>query len=129
MFRRIIRQALFLALAAAIAFTACTDAKGGIVILDKPEGAGFDIELKAWSDQSKCSLPLDKEDTVRVSFTCESGEVSLGIRGKNGSEPYTGNFRDSIEFTVTVSDADTYEIQLSGKNATGRLEIEKIQDK
>lgn len=119
----------FLVFAVVILFSCCTATKGGIVILDKPEGAGFDIELKAWSDQSKCSLPLDKEDTVRVAFTRESGEVSLGIRGKNGSEPYTGNFRDSIEFTVTVSDSDTYEIQLSGKNATGRLEIAKIQDK
>ena len=107
--------------AVVLAFTACSATKGSIVINEKPFGAQFDITFNEWSGQNKCQMSLNKGDEIQVEIIRESGEVSLAIRGKNGSEPYMGNQFDSGTFTVTVPETDGYVIQLSGNNATAKI--------
>mgnify|MGYP007102228455 FL=1 len=66
-----------------------------------------------------------KGDVLQVEVVREDGEIDLVITGKNGAEPYTGNDLESIEFTVTVSETDKYEVRITGKNATGKIMVKK----
>ena len=104
----------------------CWGAKGSVVILEKPGNARFDISFEEWSAQSKCEMSLTKGDEVRVEVDCESGEVDLQMRGKKGSEPYTGNDIAEVAFTVTVDETDTYVFSFSGAKASGTITLRNL---
>lgn len=129
--RRGLKSALLLLLALALALTAalsgCRAPRGGIVILESPDGNSFTMDFTKWSDQNKCELSLDAGNKLWVEADLQSGDLGLVIRGKNGSEPYTGSKLSSGAFSVTVEAADDYVFQVSGKNASGRLSVTKIE--
>jgi hypothetical protein len=104
----------------------CWGAKGSVVILEKPGNAKFDISFEEWSAQSKCEMALTKGDEVRVEIACDNGEIDLTMRGKKGSEPYTGNDITEVAFTVTVAETDDYVFTLSGAKASGTITLSKV---
>ncbi len=106
--------------------SACTGAKGSIVILEDGHGTGFTMDLKEYNSKSKCELSLVKGDVVQVEIECKEGEIALMVSGKNGSEPYTGNNLKSGIFTVTVPETDEYIMRITGKNATGQVMIKNV---
>jgi len=101
--------------------------KGSIVILENPDGSGFTMDFREWSTKSRCKLFLNKGDVLQVETIRDDGEIALMINGKNGSEPYMGNDLKSGIFTVAVSETDTYYIQITGKNATGKVVIKNLK--
>ena len=110
-----------------IAISACSETKGSIVVLENPNGTGFTMDLKKWSLENKCELSLNKGDVLQIEVAREGGKIALAVSGKKGSEPYTGNNLESGLFTVTVSETDKYDILITGKNATGKGTVKKVQ--
>lgn len=115
-----------LVIAIIIALTACTATKGSIVILENPNGTGFTMDFKEWSTKNKCELSLNRGDVLQIEVVRESGEITLTISGKNGSEPYTGNDLESGIFTVAVSETDEYVIRITSKDATGKITVKNL---
>lgn len=122
------RVAIFpaLILAIVLAISACTATKGSIVILEDLDGTGFTMDFREWSDKNKCELSLNKNDEIQIEVVRENGEIALALKGKNGSEPYTGNNLESCVFTVTVSEKDDYKIEINGKDATGKVKVNNL---
>jgi len=110
-----------------IAISSCSAPKGSIVILENPNGKGFTMDFKEWSSKGKCELSLDKGDVLQFEVVRENGKIALVVRGKNGSEPYTGNDLKSGVFTVTVSETDKYDIRITGKAATGKVTVKNVE--
>lgn len=108
-----------------IVISNCYAQKGGIVILENPDGTGFTMEFKEWSSKNKYELSLNKGDVLEIEVAREDGEIDLMIRGENGTEPYTGNNIKSIKFTVAISETDRYITHITGKNATGKITVKK----
>ncbi len=118
-----------LIIAIVIALTACSAAKGGnIVIFERLDGRGFIMELKEFSEKSKCELSLKKNDELQIEVSRKGGKIGLTITGKNGSEPYGGNNLRTGIFTVTVSEEDDYVISITADNATGSLRVKNLGD-
>jgi hypothetical protein len=108
-----------------IAISACSATKGSIVIFENSREVT--MEFKVWNAKNKGELSLKKNDVLQVELARESGEIALEIKGKKGSEPYTGNDLSSGVFTVTVDETDTYMIRISGKDASGKLTVKKLE--
>ena len=72
-----------------ISISACSAAKGSIVILENPNGTGFTMDFKEWSSKNKCGLSLKKGDVLQIEVAHEAGKIALSVSGENGSEPYT----------------------------------------
>ncbi len=104
----------------------CWSSKGSVVILEKPGNTQFDVSFDTWSDSSKCEMSLNKGDEVRVEVALESGELDLSMRGKKGSEPYTGNDIKEIAFTVKADATDGYVFTFSGAKASGIMTLMKV---
>lgn len=115
-----------LVIAIIIAISSCTATKGSIVILENPNGTGFTMDFKEWSAKNKCELSLNRDDVLQIEVARESGEITLTVSGKNGSEPYTGNDLESGIFTVAVSETDEYMIRITGKDATGKVTVKNL---
>ncbi len=118
---------LVLVIATVLSVSACTAAKGSIVILENPNGSGFSMDFKNWTAQNKCQLSLNRGDVLQFEIVREEGEIALAVRGDKGSEPYTGNRVESGVFTVTVSETDEYLIGITGKNATGKVMVKVLE--
>lgn len=114
-----------LVIAIIISISAYSAPEGSIVILENANGTGFTMDFKEWSSQSKCELSLNKGDVLQFEVAHEGGKVALKVSSKNGSEPYTGNNLQSGVFTVKVSEADKYNIQVTGKNPTEKIMVKK----
>lgn len=104
----------------------CWSSKGSVVILEKPGNTQFDVSFDKWSEQSKCEMSLNQGDEVRVEVALESGELDLSMRGKKGSEPYTGNDIKEIAFTVKADATDEYVFTFSGAKASGIMTLMKV---
>jgi len=115
--------ALLLMMAVIVEISACAVSKGSIVILENGEGTGFTMKFSDWSAKNKCELSLDKDDVLQFEIELDEGKIDLSVNGKKGSEPYTGNIHKSGLFTVKVSEKDTYEIRIKGRNATGKVKV------
>ena len=88
----------------------CWSLKGSVVIMEKPGNTQFDVSFDTWSDSSKCEMSLNKGDEVRVEVALESGELDLSMRGKKGSEPYTGNDIKEIAFKTYTSVSSAFTV-------------------
>ncbi len=114
---------LFLVLAMVLTLSVSCTVKGSIMILENPNGTGFEIDLKNWSEKDQCKLFLNRGDVLQIEVVRERGEIALVVSGNKGSEPYAGNRVESGVFTVTVSETDEYMIGIIGENATGKLKV------
>ena len=65
-----------------IVISSCSEAKGSIVILENPSGAGFTMDFNKWSSKNKCELSLNKGDELQGEVNCKDGEITLTISGK-----------------------------------------------
>ena len=109
-----------------IVISSCTAQKGRIIINESPNGTEFTMNYGKLSAKHKCELSLNKGDVLQIEVICEEGEISLEIRGKNGSQPYTGNNLKPGVFTVTVSEQDEYVFQVKGNDATGKIIVKNL---
>lgn len=114
---------LFLVLAMVLTLSVSCTVQGSIMILENPNGTGFEIDLKNWSEKDQCKLFLNRGDVLQIEVVRERGEIALVVSGNKGSEPYAGNRVESGVFTVTVSETDEYMIGIIGQNATGKLKV------
>lgn len=127
-FRRLTAGVVFATLTAILLFacSACTAPKGGIVIVEHPNGTEFAMDFKEWSAGNKCELSLRQGDELQLEMIREAGGIALTIRGKNGSEPYTGRDLCSGLFTVTVPETDVYVFTIRGSHATGNVTVKNL---
>lgn len=107
-------------------FTACTAAKGSILIRENLAGTGCDIDFFKWSEQNKCEISLEKNDELSVEIACDSGCIALEIYDKNGTRAYTGNGLEAGNFIVEVPEAGEYVISIKGDKASGSIHIKKL---
>lgn len=116
---------LLLVLGLLIIASGCS-ARGSADLHKNTQADSVSGTLAKWNGGQNLELQWQAGDVIRVNILCPSGEVALTIRGSKGSEPYTGKGLSKTEFTVTVAQTDTYEIQLQGKNATGSISVERL---
>lgn len=111
-----------------ITLSACAATRGGILILENPDGTGFTMDFNDWTSKNKCELSLSAGDILQIEVTREAGEINLTILGSTGTQPYTGNDLKSGLFTVTVYETDAYEIRINGKDATGKVVVKIVEN-
>lgn len=113
-------------LAAILLLSACGALNGSITIIEDLNGAGFTMDFTQFNAKNKCELTLADGDVLQIDVTRDSGKIALTVSGKNGSEPYTGNDLNSGMFTITVSEADEYVFQITGKDAEGKITVKNL---
>lgn len=117
---------LLILLAVILSFAWVNSPKG--IVSESFDETGCTIEFAQWSGQSMHELSLNQYDELQVDTVCESGDIALDIRDKNGAEAYAGNGLDTGMFTVKAPQAGEYTIKVTGKKATGGIKINLLGD-
>lgn len=111
-----------------LTLTACGIPKEGIVIIESLSGKNCKMEFSEWSKQNKCELSLDSGDNVLIEVVCDTGNIDLSIKSRNGYEAYTGNGLKASRFTMTVNVTGEYIVAIKGENATGHIAFENLSE-
>ena len=69
------------------------------------------------------SLALRQGDCLQIRFETEKGSLTMEITGPDGNEVYSGNGRETTDFTVTVPESGLYAITVSARQAQGSISV------
>ena len=89
------------------------------------DGDHFDIEFKVLNTSFSHDLELKEGESLDVSVTKESGEISLLIQSEDKEPSYRGDSMDTSDFKVTVSADGTYTVTVTGKKAKGHVVVKR----
>ena len=89
------------------------------------DGDHFDIEFKVLNTSFSHDLELKEGESLDVSVTKESGEISLLIQNGEEEPAYRGDSMDTSDFKVTVSADGTYTVTVTGKKAKGHVVVKR----
>lgn len=86
------------------------------------------LSFSVLNGTEKETLNLKKGEELSVSAELKSGEVSVFVGRKSGENAlYRGNGLKDEEFTLVCTESGTYSIEVTGKNAKGKLVFEKVK--
>ncbi|MDO4380062.1 MAG: hypothetical protein Q4D20_04225 [Clostridia bacterium] len=75
----------------------------------------------------KETLNLKKGEELFVKAEIPEGEVSLFVAPKGGKTLYRGTLVQNESFSLVCTESGTYSIEVTGKNAKGKLVFEKVK--
>jgi hypothetical protein len=84
------------------------------------------MEYKVLNTTDSQTLELLEGDKVDFAIVSDSGKVGIVFQ-KEGSDPvYEGNDIPTSAFQVVISEAGSYTVSVTGKNAKGSVSIVKV---
>lgn len=119
-------SSVFLIFCALVSLSAC---KASFVGNKIKTSERFLLSFAVLNSTQKETLRLEKGEKLSVSVELREGEVSLLVqkRGeKNGEALYRGNGLQNESFTLVCAESGTYLIEVTGKDAKGKLNFQKL---
>ena len=88
----------------------------------------FRLDYATLNREQSADLKLAEGDELRVEFAHTRGNVDIviGIEGK--TPVYRGTNQQNGKMALSIMEAGTYHISVTGHNAAGKLEIEKMKN-
>ena len=107
---------------------------GAAALLPRSGREGFDgsrvknpdaylLDIRRMNGTDQHSLALRQGDCLQIRFETEKGSLTMEITGPDGSEVYSGNGRETTDFTVTVPESGLYTITVSARQAQGSISV------
>lgn len=90
----------------------------------KVEDDFFSLGMERLNDTLEETFSMRKGDTIDVSVTHVSGELSISIGQKNQTPIYEGRNPELGSFKVTIPEEGDYLISVSGKHAEGSISFQ-----
>ncbi|MGN0426115.1 MAG: PPC domain-containing protein [Acetatifactor sp.] len=86
-----------------------------------PDAYLLDIERMNGTDQH--SLELYKGDVLQVRFETAKGSLYMEIKAPDGTTIYSGNGRETTDFSVNIPESGVYTIVVEARHAKGSIRI------
>ena len=81
------------------------------------------LDVRRMNGTDQHSLALRQGDCLQIRFETEKGSLTMEITGPDSSEVYSGNGRETTDFTVTVPESGLYTITVSARQAQGSISV------
>ena len=112
-----------LILAGVAVFLLCTNQEGFIGSRVKnPDAYFLDIEKMNGTDLH--ILELRKDDVLQIQFETEKGSLYMEIKAPDGTYVYSGNGKETKDFTVTIPESGIYTVIVEARHAKGIIHIQ-----
>ena len=90
------------------------------------DGIEFRMEYIILNKEESAELNLSEGDLIQVSISHTAGNVDITV-GRDGEEPiYKGMGQENAEFILTIPEAGTYRIKVTGHRAKGTVSFTRI---
>lgn len=106
-------------------FTAC-DA-GCFVGSRKATSDSYCLDIERMDGTDTHTLKLDAGDILDIHFETAYGELNIKIKAPDGTLIYTGNGKETTDFTVNISGSGEYSVCVTAHSAKGVINIKQKQ--
>lgn len=89
--------------------------------IKNPDSYIMDIERMNGTDRH--TLELKAGDSLRVEFETEKGSLYMEIKAPDGTVLYSGNGRETTDFTVNIPENGVYTVAVEARRAKGTIHI------
>ena len=90
--------------------------------IKNPDAYLLDIEKMNGTDLH--ILELRKDDVLRIQFETEKGSLYMEIKAPDGTFVYSGNGKETTDFTVTIPESGIYTVIVEARHAKGIIHIQ-----
>lgn len=87
-----------------------------------PDSYTLDIERMNGTDLH--TLELKEGDVLRIRFATERGSLYMKITAPDGTVLYSGNGKETTDFTVNISESGVYTVVVEARKAKGIIRIQ-----
>ncbi len=91
-----------------------------------PDAYMLDIERMNGRDTH--SLELTAGDMLQIGFETEKGDLHMEIKAPDGTLIYSGNGKDTTDFTVNISEKGVYTVEVEARKAKGSIRVQLADD-
>lgn len=89
--------------------------------IKNPDSYIMDIERMNGTDLH--TLELKADDSLHVEFETKKGSLYMEIKAPDGTVLYSGNGRETTDFTVNIPEDGVYTIAVEARRAKGAIHI------
>ncbi len=91
-------------------------------IMKEPDTYILDVQYMNGTDGH--TMALNAGDVLAIRFETEKGALRLEIQAPDGSVLYSGNGKNTTDFTVSIAESGSYVITVKARSAKGRIQIQ-----
>lgn len=92
-----------------------------------PDAYMLDIERMNGTDLH--TLDLQTGDVLQIQFETVKGSLYMEIKAPDGTTIYSGNGKETTDFTVNIPESGVYTIVVEARHAKGTIHIQCAQKK
>lgn len=85
----------------------------------------LDIERMNGTDLH--TLELQTGDILQIQFETLKGSLYMEIKAQDGTTVYSGNGKETTNFTVNIPESGVYTVVVCARHAKGRIEVQCVQ--
>lgn len=122
--KRLILMALSLLLiiGTAVLLSSCNQESFHGSRVKNPDAYLLDIQWMNGTDLH--TLELQKDDVLQIQFETEKGSLYMEIKAPDGTYIYSGNGKETKDFTVTIPESGIYTVIVEARHAKGIIHIQ-----
>ena len=123
----LIGLSLLLIIGAAVFFSSYNQETFNGSRVKNPDAYLLDIQRMNGTDLH--TLELRKDDVLHIQFETENGSLYMEIKAPDGTCVYSGNGKETTDFTVNIQESGVYTIVVEARRAKGTIHIQLEEEK
>ena len=84
----------------------------------------YTLDIKRMNGTDLHTLELNEGDALRIHFETAKGSLYMEIKAPDGTVLYSGNGRETTDFTVNITESGVYAIVVEAQHAKGSIRIQ-----
>ena len=84
----------------------------------------YTLDIKRMNGTDLHTLDLKEGDVLSIRFETEKGSLYMEIKAPDGTVLYSGNGKETTDFTVNISESGTYTVVVEARQAKGIIRIQ-----
>ena len=82
------------------------------------------LDIQRMNGTDLHTLELWKDDVLQIQFETEKGSLYMEIKAPDGTYIYSGNGKETKDFTVTIPESGIYTVIVEARHAKGIIHIQ-----
>lgn len=87
------------------------------------------LEIERMNGTDMHTLDLQTGDALKVQFETVKGSLNTEIKAPDGTTIYSGDGKETTDFTVNITESGVYTVNVLARHAKGRIFIQCVQKK
>ena len=84
------------------------------------------LDIRRMNGTDLHTMELQEGDVLRIRFETEKGSLHMEIKAPDGTAIYSGNGKETADFTVNIPESGVYTVVVAARRAKGTVHILRV---